>query len=303
MGLAMLLRHIHYFLAVAEHLSFTRAAAALHVSQPALSQQIKQLEERLGAPLFDRSGRAIRLTDAGEVYARFARLALKDLEAGERAIHDVGDLSEGSLRLAITPTFTAYLVGPLVADFHARYPGITLSVSEMSQERMEELINEDRIDVGIAFDEVHSAELEATELLAETLTLGVGRAHPLAGQARLALDRLDAQPMILLDDEFATRERIDRYCRQHGVYPRVVMEANSISAVVEIVRRTRLATLLPEPIVRRHDDLRALALAPASLCRTAVLLQRRGAYRTAAARAFVALALEHARAEASSPPD
>ncbi len=75
----MLSRHINYFLAVAEHGSFTRAASALHVSQPALSQQIRQLEESLGVPLFDRSGRTIRLTDAGEVWRQYASRALQEL--------------------------------------------------------------------------------------------------------------------------------------------------------------------------------------------------------------------------------
>ncbi len=98
----MLLRHIRYFLAVAEQGNFTRAAESLHVSQPTLSQQIKQLEDTLGAPLFDRSGRAVRLTDAGEAWMRYARLALQDLDAGARAIHDVATLARGHLRLAMT---------------------------------------------------------------------------------------------------------------------------------------------------------------------------------------------------------
>lgn len=89
----MLSRHINYFLAVAEHGSFTRAASALHVSQPALSQQIRQLEESLGVPLFDRSGRTIRLTDAGEVWRQYASRALQELGAGKRAIHDVANMN------------------------------------------------------------------------------------------------------------------------------------------------------------------------------------------------------------------
>ena len=100
MGLDMLARHIQYFLAVAEHLSFTKAAAALHVSQPALSQQVRQLEESLGAQLFDRSGRTTRLTDAGDVYLLYARRAYQELQEAKRAIHDVSDLSRGSLRVA-----------------------------------------------------------------------------------------------------------------------------------------------------------------------------------------------------------
>ncbi|HAG59332.1 MAG TPA: transcriptional regulator CynR, partial [Arthrobacter bacterium] len=88
-----MLRHIRYLTAVAEHQNFTRAAEALHVSQPTLSQQIKQLENSLHVQLLDRSGRTVRLTDAGETYLRYARRALRELDAGTRAIHDVQDLT------------------------------------------------------------------------------------------------------------------------------------------------------------------------------------------------------------------
>ena len=271
----MLLRHIHYFLAVAEHRSFTRAAAALHVSQPALSQQIRQLEETLGAQLFDRTGRVTRLTDAGDVYFRYARQALHDLAEGRRAIHDVQDLSRGSLRIAVTPTFTSYLVGPLVEAFHGRYPDVSLSVREMSQERIEALLVDDELDVGIAFEDVQTADIEAQTLLVETLALVVNREHALAGKRRRRARAHDA-PLVLLTAEFATRVQIDRYFREQDVRPRVLMEANSLGAVIEIVRRTNLATLLPATIATGHDDLVAIALDPAVLRRTAVLLQRRG---------------------------
>ena len=288
----MLARHIQYFLAVAQHQSFTRAATALHVSQPALSQQVRQLEESLGAQLFDRSGRTTRLTDAGEVYLRYAQRASQELQEGKRAIHDVGDLSRGSLRVAVTPTFTTYLVGPLVEAFHGHYPNITLNVREIAQERMEELLLSDELDVGIAFEEVHAQDIEAYPLLVETLALVVGAKHPLAGQRVIGPEALNAESLILLSSEFATREQIDRYCRQHDIRPRVQMEANAISAVIEVVRRTTLSTLLPATIALAHDELVAIELDPLRFQRTAVLMQRKGAYQSAAARAFIELATE-----------
>ncbi|RUL79083.1 transcriptional regulator CynR [Dyella choica] len=288
----MLLRHIHYFLAVADHGGFTRAAAALHVSQPALSQQIKQLEETLGVPLFDRTGRTTRLTDAGQVYQDYARRALLDLQAGKRALHDVQDLSRGALRLGLTPTFTSYLMGPLVEAFHRRHPRIVLTVRELPQEKMEQLLSDDQLDVGIAFDEVRSPDIETQTLLVETLALVVGKAHPYAQKRTIGLQALNDESMVLLSAEFATREQIDRHCRQHGAQPRVAIEANSISAVVEIVRRTTLSTLLPADVAAQHSDLSAVALNPKLLERTAVLLQRKGAYHSAAHRAFVELALD-----------
>lgn len=293
----MLLRHIHYFLAVAEHRNFTRAASALYVSQPALSQQIKQLEESLGTRLFDRSGRSIALTDAGQVYAGYARRALRDLEEGKRAIHDVSDLSRGTLRIAITPTFTPYLIGPLVRSFHRRYANIRLQIEEMSQERMEERLLDDDFDLGIAFEDVHSADIESRFLLEERLALVINRDHPLAGQQSLDVPTLGTLSLVLLNAEFATREQIDRYCRQHELQPKVMMEANSVSAVIEMVRNTPLASLLPAQVTQQREDLLALTLTPAELKRNAVLLLRKGAYMSAAAQAFISLAEAFAAAE------
>src|SRR6266403_2163640 len=113
----MLLPSVRYLKAVADHGSFTRAAAALHVSQPALSQQIRQLEGRMGAQLLDRSGRTVRPTDVGEAYLRHVRRALDELEVGGRAIRDVQDLSSGALRLGFTPSFAIYIRAQTSDDF------------------------------------------------------------------------------------------------------------------------------------------------------------------------------------------
>jgi LysR family transcriptional regulator, cyn operon transcriptional activator len=288
----MLLRHIKYFLAVVEHGGFTRAAAALHVSQPALSQQIRQLEESLGVTLFDRTGRQVRLTDAGKAYRLYARRALLDLEAGKRALHDVQDLSRGTLRLGMTPTFTSYLAGPLVEAFQRHYQGITLALKEMPQDRLEDMLSDDQLDLGIGFDEARSPDIEAQPLFVETLALVVGKAHPCAGKRTIGLRALNDESLILLSGEFATREQIDRYCWQHAVNPRVAIEANSVGMVMEMVRRTTLSTLLPAAIATQHPDLFAVSLKPGLLKRTAVLLRRKGAYQSAASRAFSELAFK-----------
>ncbi|CAI2437343.1 transcriptional regulator CynR [Serratia liquefaciens] len=284
----MLLRHIRYFLAVAEQGNFTRAAEALHVSQPTLSQQIKQLEETLGTPLFDRSGRTVRLTDAGVAWMRYARLALQDLAAGARAIHDVATLERGNLRLAMTPTFTAYLVGPVIDAFYRQYPGVSVSIHEMTQDRIEALLAEDRLDLGIAFSQAQSADIEAEDLFSESLNMMVGARHPLAQRCEpLTVQAFEQQPLVLLSEDFATRQFIDDYCRQQGIRPRVAMQANAIGAIIEIVRRGQLATLLPAAVAQVNPQLHPVLLADAMPARRAVLLQRKGAYHSAASQAFV----------------
>jgi len=286
----MLSRCVNYFLAVAEHRSFTRAATALYVSQPALSQQISRLEESLGTQLFDRTGRVTCLTDAGEVYFRFARQALQDLEEGKRAIHDVVDLSCGSLRVAITPTFTTYLVGPLIESFHDLYPNVMMTILEMPQVQMETLLVDNELDVGIAFDEVQSLDIETQPLLSEVLALVVNRDHRLAQCRMTGVNMLNEESMVLLTSEFVTRAQIDWYFRQNRIRPRIQMEANSLSTVIEIVQRTDLATMLPASIAINRDDLVAIELTPSELRRTAALLRRKGAYQTMATRAFIELA-------------
>lgn len=288
----MLARHIRYFQAVAEHLSFTKAAAALHVSQPALSQLVKQLEDELGTRLFDRSGRTTRLTDTGHAYLQYVRRASQALREAKRAIHDVSDLSRGSLRLAVTPTFTTYLVGPLVEAFHLRYPEIILNVREISQESMEALLLEGELDLGIAFSDVHCPDIDAIPLLDETLALVVNSRHRLAKKSSVGLQALSTESLVLLSKEFATREQIDRFCRKHSIHPRVQMEANALGAVTEIVRRTSLSTLLPARTALAQDNLVAIALDPERLTRTAVLMRRKDAYQSFAARAFTELAVE-----------
>ena len=287
----MLLRHIRYLLAVVEHRNFTRAAAALHVSQPTLSQQIMQLEEQLGAQLLDRSGRMVRVTDAGAVYIEYARRALRELDAGQRAMHDVRDLSRGTLRLVTTPTLTSYLVGPLVARFNTRYPGIALHIDEMPLDAVASALAEDEADVGIAFSAVRSEEIDSQALLIEKLSVVVGAHHPFV-RRRTAItpDDLAHQPLALLSIDFATRAYVDAYLREQKITPAIVIEANTINAIVEIVRHGEMVTILPDAIAHDNAALKAIRITPALPQRTVALLRRKEAYQSAASLAFIALA-------------
>lgn len=284
----MELRQIRYLLAVADHGNFTRAAEALHVSQPTLSQQVKQLERALGVVLLDRSSRVVRLTDAGEAYAHHARLALRDLYAGERAVHDVQDLSRGQLRVATTLTFTAYLVGPLVHRFRIAHPGIRVTIWEDSQDRIEADLLADQLDLGIAFAGSHAVGIDHRVLFTETLSLVVGSTHRLATSAAgaLGVSELAREPLGVLSSDFATRSHVDAYFAGCGVGQDIAVEANSISALLELVSRGSLATVLPDAIAGGRPDLRRVSLEPPLPARTVQLLWRDGVYQSAAARAF-----------------
>ncbi|MEU9379244.1 transcriptional regulator CynR [Streptomyces sp. NPDC048255] len=302
--MALELRHLRYLIAVAEHGSFTRAAEDLRISQPTLSQQVKQLERAVGAQLLDRTGRAVRLTDAGETYVQHARAALRELATAERAVVDLADLSRGHLRLALTPTFTAYLAGPVVAALHTTHPGITLEVREMPQDRIEAGLLADEHDLGLAFHGPHLPGIAATALFTETLGLvtatsaaGGGEAEP----APVPVRDLAGLRLALLSGDFATRGHIDAYLAVHGVRPHIAVEANSVQALTEIVRTTTLATVLPDAVTDDHPHLRPVPLDPALPPRTVTLLRRDSAYESAAARAFTALTRSLVRARGYRP--
>ena len=289
----MLLRHLRYLLAVADHGGFTRAAEALHVSQPTLSQQIRQLEDTLGVALFDRTSRTVKATDAGEAYIECARRVLVELEAGKRALHDVKDLSRGSLRLAMTPTFMAYLVGPLVRDYAARFPGIHLQIFELSMDDIEAGLADDSLDIAIAFTPVRHPDIECVPAFTETLGVMVGSEHPLYDStAVLTSSDLAQLDFALLAPDFITRLSIDEYFRQQGITPQVRIEVNSVSTLLEVVRHSPMATMLPEAIATEDRALRRLRIENEAPQRGAALLRRRNNYHSAAAVAFMNLVME-----------
>ena len=287
-------RSLQYLVAIAEYGSYTRAAEALHVSQPTLSQQIKQLEESLQSPLLDRSGRSVQLTNAGEIYLRHARRAWGELDGGARAIHDVQNLSRGSLRLGWTP-ITDYLTCSLLENFNGLYPGININTLEMPQDDIEVSVAESRIDIGIVFSKPFAAtarpnELETAVLFEEKLCVAVGKTHPRAKQReRMSVQNLGQESLALLNNDFALRRHVDNYCSEHEIEPRFAIESNSLSAIISLIKHRPLATILPLSIVRQQS-LHAINLSPEMQRKEITLIYRKGGYKSPATIAFSELA-------------
>ncbi len=281
----MLLRHIRYLKAVADLGSFTRAAQTLHVSQPALSQQIKELEERLGAQLLDRSGRQVRPTDLGSAYLERVHRALNELDEGARAIRDVEDLSAGSLRLGITPTVAAYLIGPVSQRFRLSYPNITLSILVSSHEEIEPALLDDKLDLGIGFGDLSPEDIEVMPLHMERLALITSAKRSSVRKTVISATEAASTPLALLDSSFSIRRTVERYFHNEGLRPNITVEAISILALIELVRLTDLATILPENV--SAAGLTTVKMNPAFEPRRAALLRRRNAYCSAAAKAFI----------------
>ncbi len=287
-------RSLQYLIAIAEHGSYTRAAEALHVSQPTLSQQIKHLEDSLQAPLLDRTGKGVRLTDAGEVYLFHARRAWGELDAGTRAIHDVKDLTRGTLRLGWTP-ITDYLTCSILAYFNKKYSGISISTLEMAQDDLEIAVGEDKIDIGIAFskpttDENTSNDIEIYTLFEESLYLATGNNHPRHSAGEMSTSEFGSESLALLNTHFALRQHIDRYCNDYHIEPRISVETNSLSVIIEVIKYGSLSTILPQTIINNHNDIHAIALIPELPHHAVSLIWHKGRYKSPSCRAFIEMA-------------
>lgn len=292
-------RSLQYLIAIAEHGSYRRAADALHVSQPTISQQIKQLEESLDTTLLDRSGRMVKLTPAGEVYLMHARRAWGELEAGSRAINDVHDLNRGALRLGWTPV-TDYLTWSLLQEYHQKYPNITLNTLEMPQDDIEVAVAEDRIDIGIAFTNTlkttaRSNEIESCTLFEESLCVAIGEHHQYFGQReKISSEQLSKESLILLNTKFAFRRLIDRYFLECGISPHVAIETDSLSIIIEMVQHGSLTTVLPKTIVHNLQKIHPLIPLPEMPNKAVTVICRREGFKSAASFAFLELAREWA---------
>jgi len=285
------LRALRYLIAVAEEGHFTRAAERCFVSQPALSQQIRKLEEAIGEVLVDRSTTPVRLTVAGEVVVAHARRMLAELEAMHVALEELQGLQRGSLAVGAVHTVQAYLIPQVVTLFIRKYPGMRLQVMELPADAVELGVLEGRFQLGLGFVPPTREGLEAKPLFEEELVLIVSPVHPLATRQRITLSELETVELVLLPTTYCTRRLWDRWAQTAGLEPRVVLEVNTIEGLLYLVRTVGLATVLPELTLRLDTagGLRAVRLPLPAPRRMVGVLHRQGAYRCRATQAFEAI--------------
>ena len=298
MNLAQIeLRHLRYFLAVAETAHFTRAANRLHITQPTLSHQIRQLEEQLNLALFDRIGRRIKLTAAGELFLPHARRVLRELDDAQAALGDLHALKRGQLKVGIMQTVNACVIPEIISRFSAAYPGVRVSCSDLAGEEIESGLESGKLDLGISFLPPTRSTLEGEHLFTEDLVLVAPADHPLARRRTVKVGELSAVPLVLLSTSYCTRQLIDRTFAEAQVRPDVRVEMNSVESIIATVRRSDLASILPPlALCRREQGLATVLLREPKPTRNVGLLWLRGARRPAAAQAF-ATAAEQALVE------
>jgi DNA-binding transcriptional LysR family regulator len=255
------LRQLEYFVAVAETANFTRAAERVHITQSGVSAQIKALEQELGAQLFDRSGRAARLTDAGQVALRHARAALDAAGDLRDAIDDVNGLIRGRLRVGmvigceVTPLFDAF------AGFHHEHPDIELELVEANSDQLVAGVRSGDLDLALAGLAGEPPEHLASHVIAsERLVALVPPDSELAGQPGLSVTALSTYPMICLPVGTGIRDVLDQARAAMGVDLSVALAATSPDTVAGLARRGLGVAVLSESMAAAYPDLTAIPI-------------------------------------------
>jgi len=282
------LRQLRYFLAGAEYLHFSKAAEAQFITQSTLSHQIAELETQIGQPLFDRSARSVRLTQAGEVLKVYATRILNEVDAGCSALLDLDNLVAGSLRIGATQSFVHRHLGSVLGKFIAQHPAVRLHVEELTAPQIEQQLSSGQLDLGIAFAPATMCDIKAEALDEEDMVLVTGADHRLASSGSVTMAELSYEPLALLSSDHVSRRHIDSCFRVAGVAPRVVFEANNLALMLDLVRCSGVAAIVPSCMVDAKSGLRALAITDPTPRRTVALLRSRHHHESEAARLLAA---------------
>ena len=232
----MTLRQVEVFLAVAREKSFSLAAGKIHLSQPTLSEHVRELERELGKPLFFRRGRSVTLTEAGRVFEPYATSAVAAVEDARQAIAELDGLTHGSLLVGASTTPGLYVLPGIIARFRARYPGIDLRLQIANSRLIEERVRARELDLGVVGGHMlpPGQECLAAGLLDE-LVLVVAPRHPWARRRDIPPARLAEAPLLMREEGSATRRVTERALRQAGIAFRTAMELDHTEAIKQAV--------------------------------------------------------------------
>jgi len=291
----MELHQLRYFCAVAETGSFSRAAEQSHVSQPSLSQQILKLEDELGARLFDRLGRSVRLTELGKTFLPRARAVLRELEAARGDVVEGKEFVGGPITIGVIPTVAPYFLPLRLTAFSRKFPQVRLTVVEEITPVLLDRLRSGTIDVAILALPLRGHEFETFALLTERLFAAIPKKHRLASRPSLSLKDLRAEPFLLLRDGHCFRDTAVAACDRARLHPQIVFESGQFSSLLSMVGAGMGVSIVPEMAVEKKSQCRYIRIADDQAVRTIGAVILRGRSLTRAHSAF----LVHLRA--SSP--
>lgn len=274
------LRHLRYFHAVAEELSFSKAARRLHIAQPALSRAVQELEAELGVVVLERNRRAMRLTPGGTVLLRETGFLFERLDETIRRVRRAAAGEDGELRLGYIGPPTRAFLGKLLREFHDRYPGVTIVLEERTPERVWEMVSKGRLSVGLTRPVLaHEAlGLQSLLLCQEKLCAAVPVHHPLASKKRLAWGDLAGDPVVILArrEGAGSHDTILAACAAAGFVPRIAHTPSVIGTILRYVEAGSGIGIVPESVTPETPEVVLRPLLPEETLPVVMVWSREG---------------------------
>jgi LysR family transcriptional regulator, hydrogen peroxide-inducible genes activator len=283
----MELHQLRYFCAVAETGNFSRAAEQSHISQPSLSQQILKLEEELGARLFDRLGRSVRLTELGKTFLPRARAVLRELEAAKGDVVERKEFVGGPVTVGVIPTIGPYFLPRILTSFSLKFPQVRLTIVEEITPVLLDRLRAGAIDVAILALPIRGHEFETSPLLTERLFAALPKRHRLAKRKALSLKDLRSEPFLLLRDGHCFRDTAIAACDRARLHPQIVFESGQFSSLLSMVGAGMGVSIVPEMAIERNSPCRYVHIADEQAVRIIGTVVLRGRSLTRAHFAFL----------------
>lgn len=248
----MEMRTLRYFLAVAEELHFTRAAERLNISQPPLTKHIQQLEAEIGAALFERTKRSVRLTEVGTAFVPEARRLLAQHEVALRVVDRLKKGEVGRVRIAFVPAVIFMDIDTLLRRVEANLPGVVTTWEEMTTVEQVEALSQDRIDLGFVQAPLDIGSMRCQVVARVPLVAALSSSHPLAGARQISLGRLRDDSFIVIPREIAPgfHDLVTATCMSAGFSPSVRHHAKHMLSIVSLVALGRGVALVPRTLAR-----------------------------------------------------
>lgn len=287
--MALNLHHLRIFASVAEQGGFSRAAAVLRLSQPAVSKSVRELEREVGAPLFERGGRTPRLTEPGALLFARARELFAVERSAEEELRVLRGLQGGVLRIGASTTVITYLLPAYLARFRAAYPDVVLRVASANTRNIARALLERRLDVALVEGPVTDERIEVVPWRDDELVVICHPDHPLAARRRIQLSDLVSEPFIVRERGSGTREVAEQALAFHGVHLTVAMQLASTEAIKQAVAAGLGLAIVSRSAIDDQLALGRVAVLPlrgVSLQRALTELRLIGRPPTAAASAF-----------------
>jgi LysR family transcriptional regulator, transcription activator of glutamate synthase operon len=289
----MELRQLRYLVALAEEQSFTRAAAREHIAQPALSQQIRRLEDEVGLALVERTTRHVAISSAGELLVARARRILSELDAAQTELEGLTGVQTGRVTVGAMHTMGPVDVSLALAIFHQRHPAVELTVREQSSEELAEMLRVDELDLAFlsVTERIESHGLGLHQLLSEELVAVLPRDHRLARRRRVRMAELAGEQFISYREGARLRELLIAAGHHAGFEPRVKLESNESERIRRLVERGMGVAILPRSDAENPGaDVSVVKLTDPALSRDITLAWREGRRHAPAAAEFLELA-------------